>query len=66
MRRWNNPLAALLAAALLWSLMLPSALAQEESALSIRTAWDLVDLAVKMAAKEREDGEGQSKPDGEK
>ena len=45
MRRWNNPLAALLAAALLWSLMLPSALAQEESTLSIRTARDLVDLA---------------------
>ena len=30
------------------------------------TLRDLVDLAVKMAAKEREDGEGQRQPDGEK
>ena len=30
------------------------------------TLRDLVDLAVKMAAKEREDEEGQRQPDGEK
>ena len=45
MRHWNNRLAALLAAVLLWGMALPLALAQEGDALSIRTAEELVDLA---------------------
>ena len=45
MRRWNNRLAAVLAAVLLWGTGLPGALAREGDTLSIRTAEDLADLA---------------------